>query len=300
MSGDYNRQSSHDVANEAEDTRAHLASTLQQLRTNLRPENVVDEVMSNARAGAASVAEGLAGAARANPIPSLLIAAGAAVVMGVMSRGGSSRAKSSASSKSRPRAPLIDDRSTFPLGSRPATAASGLRPDPSSDAAGAFDDRQGGLRSSVAAGLDSVKRSAASAYETTAASAQGAAQSLSHYVPRDRREVKSKLSNLLDDQPLILGAIGLAVGAAIGAALPITGTEDHILGGTSHQLRQAATDAARQEVEGLRAVAGEAIGNIKKTVTDHGLSTDNLNDLVKDVGAEAKAAVNKVGTARDA
>ena len=170
------------------------------------------------------------------------------------------------------------------------------------DSAATWTDRDGavGRDSRGTSGIERLKRGASAAYDASSASARDAVQSLSHYVPRDQREVKSKLSTLLDEQPLILGAIGLAVGAAIGAALPITETEDHFMGGPSHQLRQAATDVARQEVEGLRAVAGEAVDNIRKSASDHGLSTDNFTDLVKDVGSEARAAVDKVGAARDA
>ena len=292
MSGEHDRASSSAVAHEAEDTRAHLASTLEQLRTNLRPENVVDEVMSNAKAGAASVADGLVGVAKANPLPSLLIAAGVFVVMGVMSRGGQLRSKTAGRAGSRQR-PLLRSSGNFPSAADPGVGGRATRPDPAASSWTTDTDP----RSRLATGLDSVKRGASSAYDATSSGARDAVQSLSHYVPRDRREVKSKLSNLLDDQPLILGAIGVAVGAAIGAGLPITETEDNLMGGSSHQVRQAGTDAARQEVDGLRAVAGEVVGNIKKTAADHGLSSDNLNDFVKDVGAEARATVDKVGTA---
>ena len=300
MSGDHGRLSSRDVAHEAEDTRAHLASTLEQLRTNLRPENVVDEVISNARVGAASVADGLATVAKANPLPALLIAAGVFVVMGVMSRGGLPRSKGPSRRTSLPRASALRGAGRFPSDDDGETAAA-ARLDPSSSArTGGTESDQASARSRISGSLDGLKQGAASAYGAASASARDAAQSLSHYVPRDRRDVKSKLSNLLDEQPLILGAIGLSVGAAIGAALPITETEDHLMGGTSHQIRQAATDVARHEAEGLRAVAGEAVSNIKKAAVDHGLSTDNLSGLVKDVGEEARAAVRKAGASHDA
>ena len=73
MSGDTGRQSSSEVAHEAEDTRANLASTLEQLRNNLRPENVMDEVVFNARIGASTVADNIVGVAKQYPIPSMLI-----------------------------------------------------------------------------------------------------------------------------------------------------------------------------------------------------------------------------------
>ena len=86
MSGDH-AQTSSEVAHEAEDTRAHLASTLEQLRTNLKPENVMEEVVSNARVGASAVADNLADVAKSYPIPAMVIAAGAALIMGIASKG---------------------------------------------------------------------------------------------------------------------------------------------------------------------------------------------------------------------
>ena len=40
------------------------------------------------------------------------------------------------------------------------------------------------------------------------------------------RRAQSGFAHMLEEQPLVAGAIGLAVGAAIGAALPKTETED--------------------------------------------------------------------------
>ncbi len=262
MSGDTGRQSSSEVANEAEGTRANLASTLEQLRTNLRPENVMEEVVSNARIGASTVADNIADVAKQYPIPSMLIAAGSALIMRVFTgrdAGAGIRTTRTGSAMGVPRSTMPRDPSTFAFAPEGETRASTLR------------------------------RQATDIYKTTSAQAGDAMQSLSRYVPHDRREVKSKLSNLLDEQPLLLGVIGLAVGAAIGAALPTTETEDNLMGSTAHRLRDTATDAARHEIDGLRAAAGQAVDNVRHS------ATENLNDFVKDVGDNAKTVVGKAG-----
>ena len=302
MSGDH-AQTSSEVAHEAEDTRAHLASTLEQLRTNLKPENVMEEVVSNARVGASAVADNLADVAKSYPIPAILIAAGAAMIMGVASKGlGRSGSKSGfvttrpsmlRNSRFDPAPPRIPRRITMTSGGNGlANSVSSLRD--------GVKDYVADQTLAVSGQVGSLKRQASDVYYSSSSKARGAMQNASRYIPHDRSEVRSKLSSLLEEQPLILGAIGLAVGAAIGAALPITQTEDNWMGSTAHSVRQAAQDAARQEVDTLRAAAGQAVENVKQSASDHGLSTENLNDLVRDVGAHAKVAVNQVGGSLDA
>ena len=301
MSADH-AQTSSEVAHEAEDTRAHLASTLEQLRTNLKPENVMEEVVSNARVGASAVADNLADVAKSYPIPAILIAAGAALIMGVASKGmgrsgtnGSVTTRPSMLRNSRfdPAPPRTPRRLTMTSGGTGfASSVSSLRD--------GVKDYVSDQTSAVSGQVGALKRQASDVYYSSSSKARDAMQNASRYIPNDRSEVKSKLSNLLEEQPLILGAIGLAVGAAIGAALPITQTEDNWMGSTAHSVRQAAQDAARQEVDTLRAAAGQAVENVKQSATDHGLSTENLNDLVRDVGTHAKAAVNQVGGSLDA
>ncbi|MGH6899967.1 MAG: hypothetical protein ACREJ5_26005 [Geminicoccaceae bacterium] len=62
---------------------------------------------------------------------------------------------------------------------------------------------------------------------------------------------------MLHEQPLVLGAIGLAVGAAIGAALPKTETEDEWMGDTRDRLKDQAGRVSREQFEKARA-AGRA------------------------------------------
>ncbi len=272
MSGDIGRQSSSEVAHEAEDTRAHLASTLEQLRDNLRPENVVVEVVTNARIGASTVADNIVSVAKQYPIPAVLIAAGSAMIARVFA--GRSRGADTRGAAARP----LPARATGQTTSRPP-----LLRDP-----GMFQPASGMAAGPQEPGA-TLRHHASDAFRSTRSQAGDTMQNLSRYLPHDRGEVKSKLSTLFDEQPLILGAIGLAVGAAIGAALPMTETEDSLMGSAAHRLRDTATDAARHEIDGLRAAAGEAVDNVRHS------ASDNLHGFVKDVGDNARTVVNKAG-----
>ncbi len=265
MSGDTGRQSSSEVAHEAEDTRANLASTLEQLRTNLQPQNVMEEVVSNARIGAASVADNLVGVAKQYPIPSVLIAAGSALIMRFFSKRGEGEGtgfetvdRAAPRASVPPRPPMLRNPTTFqPAPGRGRSTASTL--------SGARDGIVDGLSAQGAA----LRRRAVEAYESTSSQAGDAMQSMTRYIPSDRGEVKSKLATLFEEQPLVLGAIGLAIGAAIGAALPMTETEDSLMGSAAHRFRDSAGDAARHEVDGMKAAAGDAIDNVRHSASDN-------------------------------
>ena len=74
---------------------------------------------------------------------------------------------------------------------------------------------------------------------------------------------QEKYDHLLEQNPLALGAIAMAVGAAVGMAIPSTRYEGELMGETREQLMQKATDAAGQLVERARHVADEAGSTIK-------------------------------------
>ena len=67
--------------------------------------------------------------------------------------------------------------------------------------------------------------------------------------------VRGNLSDLFKAQPLALGAIGLAIGAGIAAALPNTEIEKSYLGETSETLKSKAAEIAGQQIEKVATVA---------------------------------------------
>lgn len=75
------------------------------------------------------------------------------------------------------------------------------------------------------------------------------------------QQVQSKtLSNLehyMREQPLAVGLISLAVGAALGAALPETEVENRTLGSQRDLLAKKAQDMAEDQIQQLKDAAGE-------------------------------------------
>lgn len=87
---------------------------------------------------------------------------------------------------------------------------------------------------------DTASRMADTARETRA--------SLEHQTDR----VLQGYNQLLRDNPLVLGAIGVAVGALLGAALPSTEPENRLMGEASDRLAEQAKQAVRTGTEKMR------------------------------------------------
>jgi hypothetical protein len=71
-------------------------------------------------------------------------------------------------------------------------------------------------------------------------------------VGRGTRRAKSEFSRVLQEQPLLVGAIGLAIGAAIASLVPVTDREERLLGEKSERLVRRAKDKANEQVDKAR------------------------------------------------
>jgi len=89
------------------------------------------------------------------------------------------------------------------------------------------------------------------------------------------------VADVMEDEPLIIGAIGIAVGAALGAAFPSTEVEDRYLGRTRDRFKHDAEDFAREQMERGREVAREGMAAAR--------------DAFADVKEEVREAVSTVG-----
>jgi Protein of unknown function (DUF3618) len=100
------------------------------------------------------------------------------------------------------------------------------------------------------------------------------------------RRVRRGFLDTLHEQPLVLGALGLAVGAAIGAALPATETEDEWMGDTRDRLKDRAARLSREQVEKAKAAGRAAYETALEEADRQGLTPEGAM-------AAADAAVHK-------
>lgn len=99
-----------------------------------------------------------------------------------------------------------------------------------------------------------------------------------------------ELMDFCRDQPLVLAGLGLALGAAIGAALPRTRTEDRIMGDVSDEFRRQTSEFAGEQLDKAQAVAERAYETARQEAQHQGLSSKTVAD-------EAASRIENTGIA---
>lgn len=127
-----------------------------------------------------------------------------------------------------------------------------------------------GVSGTASSALDTVASAAGTAYEGVAgklSTAYTGAGELAHRVYDRAGEygtiAHEKYDEYLEENPLALGAIAVAVGAAVGFSLPSTQYEGKLMGEARENLVQRAQEAAGSLVDKAKQVASEAGETIK-------------------------------------
>ena len=102
---------------------------------------------------------------------------------------------------------------------------------------------------------------------------------------------QSNIADLMDRQPLVLGAIGLGVGAAMAAALPSSAVETDLLGQASADLQARARVVAGDVTERAADLADGVTAAITKEAQAQGLTAESLKQTASDAGRKVQNVV---------
>jgi hypothetical protein len=105
--------------------------------------------------------------------------------------------------------------------------------------------------------------------------AREGAQQVAEEVQYRASRVKSQMGTMMDENPLLIGAAALALGAAIGFALPTTEKENELMGEARDSLMGKAHEAASEAVQKVQSVATEA-GKAAKEAARQEAENQNL------------------------
>jgi hypothetical protein len=255
-----------EIQAEIQHTREEMAETVEALQDRLRPSNVIadatDRVKTATSAKVKSMAEtasdtaqdvmretrerayGVIEGARQNPIPALMIGAGVAWLLMDKSRNGeTSRQRSWRDSRY--------GSSAYRNGSYYANETEPVYSD-------VDDNRTRDLRYDSDEGIT--------------ARAQSAAEEGLDMARRTTYRAQNQLQRMLRENPLLVGAAAVVVGAAIGAALPETQRENELMGETKESVVNRAQDVARNAASTVQEVAKDAVGEAAQRVVAGGSS----------------------------
>lgn len=318
---DPGNRSSAQIEREVEATRAGLTNTLDELRDRVAPGQLFEQALDYARSsGGGEMMRNLGQAVRDNPLPLLLIGAG----IGWMMLSGGNRPATNTYPGAIPAFPPPSDRRTRVYGTDDANSGG---PSVTERVSGSASAMAGGVRDSVTSAANRTTEMASSAYGSVSSAAGSVAESVRDMASStaDRlsagghatRERMGHLSEgagqgvgwLVREQPLVLGAIGVALGAALGALLPSTETENRLMGETRDATLDRGREMAREGYEQAKESAGRHVADAKsalgevvqQTKDEMGGTSGPGSDSVAKAGDALVDAARKIReTTRDA
>lgn len=282
-------KSAAQLEREAEATRARVVATAESIRGKMTPGQLFDEFTGLfADSGGSEMLRNLKAQVRDNPLPLTMIGAGLAWLM--LGRGAS--AATPASGYATRRGSGQHDGALAEMDAMTSDTAASV---------GEVAGRAAGNVAGMASGaVGTVSDMASSAAGTVSDMASGAADTLTNSAAASAdmaTKAGRSAQQLMEDQPLAVAAVGLAVGAAIGAMLPHTQIEDERLGGYREQLRDRAEDALEQGIDQAKQVAAEAYQTASdeagRQASNEGTVADKVSSVVRSTADTTDEAVRR-------
>jgi hypothetical protein len=269
------RGSSDEIRADIERTRAEMDSTFDALDQKLTPSQLLAEAWRYTKGGSSVGASKIWSLARQHPLPATMIGVGLGWLLVERSRANETNV----------------DIDYFDEDLEPGRFAS---------AAGAVKDAAGNA-------VDTVKDAASTAYEKVhdltdtvkdrasewGETAQQKASGLRKKAKTQTRKVKTGFWQMMEENPLAVGAAVLTLGAIAGFSLPSTDKEDELLGESRDHLLDTVKEKGQEALEKGKHVAESAVETLKHEAEAQGLTPESLVDKVKTVGREAKNAVTE-------
>lgn len=106
---------------------------------------------------------------------------------------------------------------------------------------------------------------------------------------------QDQYEHYMDENPLAVGAVVLAIGAAVGMAFPSTRYEDRLMGEKREQLMHKAQDAAREAIGKVQEAAGNVTETVKQVAGEVSQSVkDGSGDIAQKLKDGAGTVVDSV------
>jgi hypothetical protein len=128
------------------------------------------------------------------------------------------------------------------------------------------------MMSSAYDGLGSAADRARGMMQETGSSLSAAARSAQERGYSMGQTVQRDLADIFERQPLLLGAVGVAIGAALAAAVPATDAENRLMGETSESLKEQAKQMASAQMERAKSMGTDLVQEVSREAGAQGLT----------------------------
>lgn len=228
------QKSPEQIEREIDAQRASIGNIVDQLESKFTPGQMFDQAWGLMQNNGSTFITNLGTSVRNNPVPAVLTSVGLLWLM---------------MSQNRPPVPQPVYR-TGPDQDRAGEWVDGL-----ADGIDSARDHLHQTADSLKEGYQSLKGKAAHLGDNVGA----ASENLSHAMhdagdrlARNSQVLGQQFNQLLKEQPLVVAAAGIALGALLGAALPTTSTEQRMMGRTSAGLVDKVKKQAQEGYEAVR------------------------------------------------
>lgn len=219
---------------EIDQQRAEIGNIVEELESKFSPGQLIDTALGYAKGNGGEFLHNLGDTLKANPVPTVLTSIGLVWLMAGQNR--------------RPDYGTGDSASGPSVGDRLSAKTDGLK-----SRGAEMRNRAGQMRQDLSSSLGNAR---ARVSET----GRNAGDSLKHTAGRAR----GGFNQLLNEQPLALGAMGIALGALLAADVPPTRREDELIGSRSDQMTDRLKRKAEEGYQQASAKGEEAMHHLKE------------------------------------
>lgn len=244
-------KSSADVEREVEATRGQIDRTVEALKEKMQPKELFDEATRIMGGTSNKVLTTVVEQAKDNPIPIALIGAGIAWL--ALSQGRKARDDGFSGRGYYETYEGYDE-------------GEGLKAKIAAKARDAVQTAKSGIataKDKVSGAVDTARYTTTDGLDTAKVRASGLVGSAKSRAGDLGHKAQARYQETLDHEPLILGAIGIAVGVAIGASFPATRAENRYIGPARDKLVGKGRDLAKTSLDEAKHVAERAYGQVK-------------------------------------
>ena len=263
------QKSPETIEREIDAQRASIGNIVDALESKFTPGQVFDQALSFMQSNGSTFLNNLGTSVRNNPVPAVLTSVGLLWLMLGQNRPPTPR----------PGNQIVPDQNR--VGEWADGVADGI-----DNARDHLHQAAGTLKE----GYQTVKSKAVNLSDDLGAATENishAVHEASDRLVRSTQVMSNQFSHLLKEQPLMVAAAGIALGAMLGAALPSTATEQRYLGKTSAGLADKVKQQAREGYEAVRDTVTNTTEHSDEDEKPQGetrTTTDTSTDLSRGLG----------------